>query len=274
MLCLLRVMVTSPSFYFKSMPLGALLLAIVWNLNCSDVFGNLLGNCLYYALSDQLYGDFSHAEEIRIRLADHISNNSEYFMSFIAAAGGTRRAPRRAAASAAKYSSQSRSSSSASPVPPSSQDKEQSFNSKVAESRRTGVWGGAEEIQACCQSFKKDIHVYTMYGIQIFRDVHAPDGEEREVLHIAFHVCIFLSKFLDGQLLTTMFVIRTSITTPPSDIPMDRTPECLFLQKKESKRRQNKTQRLLAVPLWKWPLHGKYQLSKKASGANMTGIRL
>lgn len=194
-------------------------------------------------------------------------------MSFIAAAGGTRRAPRRAAASAAKYSSQSRSSSSASPVPPSSQDKEQSFNSKVAESRRTGVWGGAEEIQACCQSFKKDIHVYTMYGIQTFRDVHAPDGEEREVLHIAFHVSILISKLFIYQLLT-MFVIRTSITTPPSDIPMDPIPECLFSQKKESRRRHNKTQRLLAVPLWKWPLHGKSQLSKKASGANTTGTRL
>lgn len=32
-----------------------------------------------------------------------------------------------------------------------------------------------------------------MYGVQTFRDVHAPDGEERDVLHIAFHVsaCLF-----------------------------------------------------------------------------------
>lgn len=115
-------------------------------------------------------------------------------MSFIAAAGGARRAPRRAAACAAKYtssSSQSRSPCSASPVPPpSSHDKEQSFNTKVAQSRKNGVWGGAEEIQACCQSYKRDVHVYTMYGVQTFRDVHASDGEEREVLHIAFHVSV------------------------------------------------------------------------------------
>ncbi|KAJ0425600.1 hypothetical protein BJY00DRAFT_183651 [Aspergillus carlsbadensis] len=144
------------------------------------------GNCLYYALSDQLYGDFTYADRIRTQLADHISVNREYFMSFIAAAGGERRAPRRAAAEAARNSYCS--SSSASPAPnPSGKDKERSFDSKVAESRKNGVWGGAEEIQAFCQSFKKDVNVYTMYGIQNFRDVHAPPDEEREILHIAFH---------------------------------------------------------------------------------------
>ncbi|XRM40043.1 hypothetical protein ABZX51_003367 [Aspergillus tubingensis] len=106
-------------------------------------------------------------------------------MSFIAAAGGERRAPRRAAAAAARQSYCS--SSSASPAPPSAKDKERSFDSKVAESRKKGVWGGAEEIQAFCQAFKKDVRVYTMYGIQNFRDVHAPEGEERDIIHIAFH---------------------------------------------------------------------------------------
>ncbi|KAL2853276.1 hypothetical protein BJY01DRAFT_232357 [Aspergillus pseudoustus] len=144
------------------------------------------GNCLYYALSDQLYGDFTYADRIRTQLADHISANREYFMSFIAAAGGERRAPRRAAAEAARNSYCSSSSASPAP-PPSSKDKERNFDSKVAESRKNGVWGGAEEIQAFCQSFKKDVNVYTMYGIQNFRDVHAPLDEEREILHIAFH---------------------------------------------------------------------------------------
>ncbi|KAL4733509.1 hypothetical protein BDV11DRAFT_213769 [Aspergillus similis] len=143
------------------------------------------GNCLYYALSDQLYGDFDHADHIRTRLADHIHDNRDYFMSFIAAVGGERRAPRRAAAEAARNSYCS--SSSASPAPPSTKDKERSFDTRVAESRKNGVWGGAEEIQAFCQSFKKDVNVYTMYGIQNFRDVHAPADEERETIHIAFH---------------------------------------------------------------------------------------
>lgn len=154
---------------------------------CSVSNSLLVGNCLYYALSDQLYGDFHHADHIRTRLADHIFVNREYFMSFIAAAGGERRAPRRAAAEAARNTYCSSSSASPAP-PPSVKDKERSFDSKVAESRKNGVWGGAEEIQAFCQSFKKDVNVYTEYGIQNFRDVHAPGDEERETMHIAFHV--------------------------------------------------------------------------------------
>ncbi|KAL4887591.1 hypothetical protein BJY04DRAFT_4760 [Aspergillus karnatakaensis] len=144
------------------------------------------GNCLYYALSDQLFGDFNHADYIRTRLADHIFANRDYFMSFIAAAGGERRAPRRAAAEAARNSYCSSSSASPAP-PPSGKDKERSFDTRVAETRKNGVWGGAEEIQAFCQSFKKDVNVYTMYGIQNFRDVDAPHNEEREIVHIAFH---------------------------------------------------------------------------------------
>ncbi|KAL4872600.1 hypothetical protein BDV12DRAFT_134353 [Aspergillus spectabilis] len=144
------------------------------------------GNCLYYALSDQLYGDFNHADHIRTRLADHIFANREYFMNFMAAAGGERRAPRRAAAEAARNSYCSSSSASPAP-PPSVKDKERSFDSRVAETRKNGVWGGAEEIQAVCQSFKRNVNVYTMYGIQNFRDVNASGDEERETIHIAFH---------------------------------------------------------------------------------------
>lgn len=58
----------------------------------------------------------------------------------------------------------------------------------MAESRKKGVWGGAEEIQAFCQSFKRDVNVYTVSGIQNFRDVYAPLSEDREIVHIAFHV--------------------------------------------------------------------------------------
>ena len=223
------------------------------------------GNCLYYALSDQLYGDFTRGEEIRLRLADHISSNPEYFMNFNAAVGEVRRAPRRAA-KMSKYSSHTRSSPSSAPNP-SDQDKERSFNDKVTESRKNGVWGGAEEIQACCQSFKKDVQVYTMYGVQTFRDVHAPEWEEREILHIAFHVHfppLFRRAFPN--------MYRTSTTTRLFDIPKALTPECPASRRKDSNR-ETPTHHLL-VRSWKWPLHGKSPQFKKASGVNMIEIQL
>ncbi|KAL1998646.1 hypothetical protein VTN02DRAFT_5805 [Thermoascus thermophilus] len=138
------------------------------------------GNCLYYALSDQLYGDWSHCDEIRARLANHMTAHEEYFMSFTAAVGGERRAPRRAAA--AKLSSSSYVGPAA-----SVKDQRAKFETRVAESRKNGVWGGSEEIQAFCQSYKRDVRVYMESGIQNFRDVNAPENEEREVVHIAFH---------------------------------------------------------------------------------------
>lgn len=103
-------------------------------------------------------------------------------MSFVAAAGGERRAPRRAAA---KYSSYPTSTTVNAP---SVKDHEHSFDTKVAFSRKSGVWGGAEEIQAFCQSFMLDVNVYTVYGVQHFRDVNASEDEDRGAVHIAFHV--------------------------------------------------------------------------------------
>jgi hypothetical protein len=53
--------------------------------------------------------------------------------------------------------------------------------------RKNGTWGGSEDIQAFCQSFKVDVRVYSTKGIQTFRDVYAPRSEERAILHVAFH---------------------------------------------------------------------------------------
>ena len=111
-----------------------------------------------------------------------MKTNRDYFINFTAAIGGERRAPRRAAAAAAR--------SAAAYVGPiaTSQALENKFDAKVADSQRNGVWGGSEEIQAFCQSYGQDVRVYTDAGIQTFRDVNAPACEERDVVHIAFHV--------------------------------------------------------------------------------------
>lgn len=130
-----------------------------------------------------MYGEFDHFEEIRNRLANHIQAHPEYFMNFMSAMGGERRAPRRAAAAASRSSS-----SSVTPAPATKEQQMQKFETRVEESRKNGSWGGSEEIQAFCQSYKRDVRVYMDSGIQDFRDVSAPADEEREVVHIAFHV--------------------------------------------------------------------------------------
>ncbi|KAJ5587223.1 uncharacterized protein N7459_002988 [Penicillium hispanicum] len=138
------------------------------------------GNCLYYSLSDQLYGTFDHAGTIRQVLAAHMANHRKYFMQFVVAQGGERRRPKRAAVSA--YATRSADVSA-----PSEEDKERQFEDMVASTRRNGEWGSSEHLQAFCQAFKVDINVYTMDGVQMFRDVYASHDEPRDVIHVAFH---------------------------------------------------------------------------------------
>ncbi|KAJ5893634.1 hypothetical protein N7495_005325 [Penicillium taxi] len=138
------------------------------------------GNCLYYSLSDQLYGDFNHGDTIRQRLADHIASNRNYFMQFVVAQGGERRRPKRAAAST--YATRSADVSA-----PTEADKERRFNDMVALTRKNGEWGSSEHLQAFCQSYQVDINVYTSTGIQTFRDVNASPDDHKHVVHVAFH---------------------------------------------------------------------------------------
>lgn len=192
MVCLISVPLFSARMR-APVPLAADPIASESRVADNSCFG-FSGNCLYYALSDQLYGDWSHFDEIRARLANHMTAHEDYFMSFTAAVGGERRAPRRAAA--AKMSSSSYVGPAA-----SVKDQRAKFENKVAESRKNGVWGGSEEIQAFCQSYKRDVRVYMESGIQNFRDVNAPENEEREVVHIAFHVSHLAPSVMEASLL-------------------------------------------------------------------------
>ncbi|KAJ5340563.1 hypothetical protein N7541_009687 [Penicillium brevicompactum] len=137
------------------------------------------GNCLYYSLSDQLYANTYHANEIRQRIADHMAANKEYFMQFVSE-GGERRRPKRAAASA--YATRSADVSV-----PSDQDKDSRFQEMIATTRRNAEWGSSEHIQAFCQAYKLDVTVYTMNAVHPFQDVNATPGESRNVIHIAYH---------------------------------------------------------------------------------------
>jgi len=102
-------------------------------------------------------------------------------MQFVVAKGGERRRPKRATQSA--YATRSADVSA-----PSEEDKERRFEEMVTATRKNGEWGSSEHLQAFCQVYKVDINVYTLNGVQEFRDVNATHEEHRDVVHIAFHV--------------------------------------------------------------------------------------
>lgn len=129
-----------------------------------------------------MYGDTDRHLEIRARLVEHMRARPDYFIPFVADVGGERRAPRRAAAAEAKLSI-SRVTREA-----TKNGQQTKFEGMMAEMEKAGVWGGSAEIQAFCQSYGRDANIYSDSGIQTFTSNAIESGEEREVVHLAFHV--------------------------------------------------------------------------------------
>ncbi|PGG97100.1 hypothetical protein GX51_07501 [Blastomyces parvus] len=139
------------------------------------------GNCLFYSLSDQLYGNVESHIEIRARLVRHMRDNADYFRDFTADVGGERRAPRRSAAQAARlgYSSVDRLATA--------EGQATKFTLKLKEMGEMNSWGGAPEIQAFCQVYGLDVLLYSKDGVQRFQSSFAEADPNREVIHLAFH---------------------------------------------------------------------------------------
>lgn len=108
--------------------------------------------------------------------------HKDYFLSFIPDVGGERRGPRRAVAEHAK-----RASSSVDRVP-SKQGQEQKFERMLADMSKEGCWGGSAEIQAFCQAYGLDVNVYSDSGIRKFTSAPIKPQQEKEVVHVAYHV--------------------------------------------------------------------------------------
>lgn len=128
--------------------------------------------------------------------------HKRYFMQFVVAEGGERRRPKRAAVSA--YATRS-----ADVAAPSDEDKERRFEEMVATTRKNGEWGSSENLQAFCQVYRVDINVYTMDGVQAFRDVNASPDEYRDIIHVAFHVSSMVSPALFSFKLTRNLGLQT-----------------------------------------------------------------
>ncbi|ODH47803.1 hypothetical protein GX48_06067 [Paracoccidioides brasiliensis] len=139
------------------------------------------GNCLFYSISDQLYGDFEQYAEIRQRLVDQMRKSSAYFEEFATDAGGERRAPKRDASEAArqKFTGIGR--------PATKRGQKAAFHSELQRMAGNSYWGGALELQAFCQSYGMDVLVYSVGGVQRFKDYFSPDDPDREVIHLGYH---------------------------------------------------------------------------------------
>ncbi|KAL8672656.1 MAG: hypothetical protein Q9168_002897 [Polycauliona sp. 1 TL-2023] len=142
-----------------------------------DTAGN--GNCLFHALSDQLYGDQSQHGGIRDATIQYMRAHGDYYKSFVEVhpGGGTRRNPKRknAGAFASKFNNQ--------PATPAELDA--AFESHLNRMAKGGTYGDNMEVVAFSKAYSVDIIIYKREHALCVK-VDETSAATR-MLHIAYH---------------------------------------------------------------------------------------
>jgi OTU domain-containing protein 3 len=137
------------------------------------------GNCLFNALSDQLFGSQADHDMIRARTIEYMRENAEYYKMFMECnpGGGVRRNPKRKTAGG--YSSFNASV-------PTPDEIDRVFESHLDRMAKGGTWGDNMEIVAFSSAFEVDVKIYQSDLSYMIRA--AGEDDVRPVCHIAYHV--------------------------------------------------------------------------------------
>ena len=143
----------------------------------------LQGNCLFHALSDQLYGDQSQHAQLRTDTVQYMREHPDEFKNFIIAnpGGGIRRNPKRKNPGALRDTFY--------PTPPSEADIDTAFALSLDVMAKGGTYGDNAEIIAFSHKFHVDIRIWSAaMGAFLSIDCEAAPGEKLTTLYIVHHV--------------------------------------------------------------------------------------
>ncbi|RPB28282.1 cysteine proteinase [Terfezia boudieri ATCC MYA-4762] len=135
-----------------------------YGLYASPISGD--GDCLFHALSDQLYGHENSHRELRARIVSHMRQYSSYFRLFLSVPPARKK-------SKGKFEY----------VPASESAIDAAFEQHVKRMSQQGVYGDNIEICAFAREFGMHVKIYQ----REFAYVVTGDGEERKMVHIAYH---------------------------------------------------------------------------------------
>ncbi|KAM0716967.1 hypothetical protein Q7P37_006819 [Cladosporium fusiforme] len=162
-------------------------------LYASDIRGD--GNCLFNALSDQIYGDQTSHDAIRAQVICYMRDHAAYYKQFIDVhpGGGTRRNPKRKNAGAFN--------SPANIATPTEADIDKVFEGHLDVMAKGGTYGDNMEITAFSSAFGVDVKIYQRDFAYMVSGAGAyGDQTDRPVAHIAYHMWEHYSSIrnLDG----------------------------------------------------------------------------
>ncbi|KAI9715006.1 MAG: hypothetical protein M1828_001113 [Chrysothrix sp. TS-e1954] len=134
------------------------------------------GNCLFNALSDQLYGNEEHHVQLRQATIEYLRSHKDEYLGFIDVNSGnaTRRQPKRKTAGA--YATKIDATM------PDADQINAAFESYINEMSRKGVWGGNMELVAFARVMHVNIFVY-----QHDRRYMIAGDDSKADVHIAYH---------------------------------------------------------------------------------------
>ncbi|KAE9371261.1 cysteine proteinase, partial [Stipitochalara longipes BDJ] len=136
------------------------------------------GNCMFNSFSDQLYGDQSHAREIRAKIIEHMRDHADEYKPFInvEAGGGFRRNPKRKNVGA--------SSTHFENSLPTQEQIDAAWERHLDNMSKNGVYGDNMEIRAFTKAFGVDVKIYNRDNSYYIK---AEDQGTRPVVHVARH---------------------------------------------------------------------------------------
>ena len=144
-----------------------------------------LGNCLFHALSDQLHGDQSHADEIRAAVVREMRQNPKTYRPFATSTGGQE--PR--------YKMRGRKS--ADPAGAIERELEPAWLRYLNEMSKPTKFADNLEVQAFANSFKIDVKIYQEKTKKILY-MRAASRDATKVVHLARHVSASFLRCLEA----------------------------------------------------------------------------
>ena len=142
------------------------------------------GNCLFNALSDQLYGNQGHHREIRLKTVAWMRENKHQYTPFldVLPGGATRRNPKR-------KTTKSSSFDSAGPTP---EEVDRAFEDRLRRMAQGGTYGDNMEISAFTSAYMVDVIIVQSDSSYY---ISGPPSEcRRRICCIAYHVCSIILK--------------------------------------------------------------------------------